>query len=227
MTQHHATASTLDSPMTPLAATDCSPNENDLLIRRSRVRNPPGSLTCATAPALGAGDSAGDYPVLYAGRDFCRTVIYGLVDPREPHRVRYVGKAVRAALRFAQHFIDGGPRGNWFADMERDGVLPDMVLLEESDKSARGRELHWFNLLRSLGQADLNVQRPLDRLDFLSDEERGITRERARAILAAQETAFPGSTSPRTVSPSLQGRPAALSVAVSASVAGVSAGGER
>jgi hypothetical protein len=35
---------------------------NDLLIRRSRVRNPPGSLSYAIAPAQGAGDSVGEAP---------------------------------------------------------------------------------------------------------------------------------------------------------------------
>lgn len=167
---------------------------------------PAGGHTISDTPAGSvAHGTAESYPVLYSGADFCRTVIYGLVDPREPARIRYVGKALRAALRFAQHFIDGGPGRTWFSDMGRDGVLPDMVLLEECDKRARGRELYWFTLLRERGEADLNVQRPLDRLDFLSDDERGLTREKARALLAANDAAFPRTAdgwsvpSPRTV----------------------------
>lgn len=59
MTPLNATPRTLDSSMTPLIATDNAQMENDLLIRRSRVRNPPGSSSYATAPAMGAGESAG------------------------------------------------------------------------------------------------------------------------------------------------------------------------
>lgn len=159
---------------------------------------PAGRDTISRTPAgsVERGTEAPSYPVLYSGADFCRTVIYGLVDPREPSRVRYVGKAQRGALRFAQHFIDGGPGRTWFSDMGRDGVLADMVLLEECDEQARGRELHWFTLLRDRGEADLNVQKPLDRLDFASDEDRGLSREKARALLAANDAAFPR-TNPR------------------------------
>jgi hypothetical protein len=62
MTPHDATRRTLDSSLTPLVATDNAEMGNDLLIRRSRVRNPPGSLSYATAPAQGAGDSVGEAP---------------------------------------------------------------------------------------------------------------------------------------------------------------------
>lgn len=189
--------------MSQPVATEYFETGNDLLIRRSRDRTPPGSLEIEPREETGVRGKVRVYPVLYSGSAFCRMVIYGLVDPREPDRIRYVGKANRAGLRLAQHFIDGGPRGTWFADMARDGVLPDMVLLEECSKSARGRELHWYNLLRSRGEADLNVQKPLDRLDFATDEERGLTRERARELLEAQEAAFPGTTSLRTYSASL------------------------
>jgi hypothetical protein len=43
----------------PRIATDNAQMGNELLIRRSRVRNPPGSLSYATAPAQGAGESVG------------------------------------------------------------------------------------------------------------------------------------------------------------------------
>jgi hypothetical protein len=48
--------------VTPRIATDNAQMGNELLIRRSRVRNPPGSLSYATAPAQGAGESVGEAP---------------------------------------------------------------------------------------------------------------------------------------------------------------------
>lgn len=50
---HNATPNTVTSPMTPLDATLHSTNENDLLIRRSWDRTPPGSLELAPVQAAG------------------------------------------------------------------------------------------------------------------------------------------------------------------------------
>jgi hypothetical protein len=68
MTPLDATPHTADSPVTPRIATDNAQMGNELLIRRSRVRNPPGSLSYATAPAQGAGESVGARSLKRAAR---------------------------------------------------------------------------------------------------------------------------------------------------------------
>jgi hypothetical protein len=153
------------------SATDYSAPENDLLIRRSRVRNPPGSFTSEQVPADSAGESAwtpwheSGFPVIAQGEEFVRRscIIYGLVDPREPRRVRYVGKSVNPYGRFYTHLQTRyGPVGRWMAELHArtHDRYPDLVLLEHVARGASGRELFWFQDLRRHGQADLNGASP-------------------------------------------------------------------
>lgn len=102
------------------------------------------------------------FPLIVRGADLMTDVaIYGLVDPREPERVRYVGQATKPIARMVGHVGDQNPnnlRGRWIGALFAAGVAPDMVLLERVPVGADidGREAYWIHALRDLGQADLN-----------------------------------------------------------------------
>jgi hypothetical protein len=116
------------------------------------------------------------YVVLVRGGEELRTrLIYGLVDPRKPGRVRYVGQttahyAVRYLSHISQAWKNTRPtvpdltrRAGWIKALRREDVAPDMVLLEmvAPDADLTEREHWWIATLRDRGQADLN--RPLPR----------------------------------------------------------------
>jgi hypothetical protein len=102
------------------------------------------------------------YKVIVRGTAALRPIIYGLVDPSEPARVRYVGQTTQSPqTRYLGHL--GGcerptPRSKWIAALLEAGRLPHMVLLETvptaSDLNARER--WWILSLEERGGADLN-----------------------------------------------------------------------
>lgn len=80
------------------------------------------------------------------------TYIYGIIDPRT-NQLRYVGKTkVRLDMRLASHFritnIDH--RGNWFANMRKNNVQPDIFKIEEVE-NWREAERFWIAYFRSIG----------------------------------------------------------------------------
>jgi hypothetical protein len=87
--------------------------------------------------------------------------IYGLVDPREPQRIRYVGRASSPAVRYAQHMAGTSQttrKAEWLAALREAGVSPLMIGLEvvcPSNLSAF-RETTWVRELRWDREADLN-----------------------------------------------------------------------
>lgn len=86
-------------------------------------------------------------------------VIYGLVDPRKPEVVRYVGQTTNWAQRYLSHcqHTEYG-RGEWILGLRSADLWPDMVLLEEvPHRSLRSeRETWWIREWQSKGGADLN-----------------------------------------------------------------------
>lgn len=85
--------------------------------------------------------------------------VYGLVDPREPERIRYVGQTRFPEARYCFHLAsDGTVRGRWVRDLKRKELAPTMVLLQRvvSPAELRGVERAWIDRLREVGQADLN-----------------------------------------------------------------------
>jgi hypothetical protein len=74
--------------------------------------------------------------------------IYGLVDPRIPTVIRYVGRTKTPIVRHLQHCseIDFTPKGKWVESMRQVGVMPQMVILERdvSQFDASDREKHWI-----------------------------------------------------------------------------------
>jgi hypothetical protein len=111
--------------------------------------------------------AAADYAVIVRGSEALRPLVYGLVDPVEPARVRYVGKTTTgAALRFYGHISEArrkkGLRADWMRGLFDAGRSPDMVLLEtvRVGDDLDARERWWINALRQRGEADLNVALP-------------------------------------------------------------------
>lgn len=108
---------------------------------------------------------AGPFPLLVRGADACAAVVYGLVDPRQPELVRYVGRAEVAAVRLGAHVKsarEDSAKGRWLRDMLAQGHYPDMVLLERAAANADldSLEAWWIHHMRGQGMADLNVSIP-------------------------------------------------------------------
>lgn len=84
-------------------------------------------------------------------------VIYGLVDPREPERIRYVGKTIHPTWRVKQHLQDaraGQPshRCKWIRKLLSEGTEPQLITLEvvpEADWEEA--EIRWIAKLRQDG----------------------------------------------------------------------------
>lgn len=82
--------------------------------------------------------------------------IYRLVDPREPARVRYVGKtACSLATRLRRHLNEArrglkAHRYHWIRGLLADGVRPAIELIELCSASEwQAREKHWIAELRA------------------------------------------------------------------------------
>ena len=95
--------------------------------------------------------------------------IYGLVDPRDPHRIRYVGSSENIEHRLYAHChsnnpTDRHPRGCWLRTLRADGLKPEALVLEMRDVGATGSvnrhnaEGAWIANLVAQGQADLNAK---------------------------------------------------------------------
>lgn len=123
---------------------------------RARVR-----LAKRPAPLVGS-----PYPTIAEGGSQFGRIIYGLVDPRRPVEIRYVGQTIRGPhQRLAQHIADAqykGPKANWLKSLISLGLHPDMVLLEKVRPEAdiNALERWWIIAMRKEGQADLNATNP-------------------------------------------------------------------
>lgn len=88
--------------------------------------------------------------------------MYGLVDPRNPAVVRYVGQTTTPEARYGAHVTanmwDKSRRSTWLRSLLLGGTYPQMVLLERVRDAARlcEREAHWIAAMRRNGEADLN-----------------------------------------------------------------------
>lgn len=91
-------------------------------------------------------------------------VIYGLVHPAEPGRVRYVGHSTSPWKRYLTHTSGSGV---WPVEWRADGHWPLMIELEAVRRSdapfpglvgafIRRREVFWTETLKRRGQADFN-----------------------------------------------------------------------
>jgi hypothetical protein len=104
-------------------------------------------------------------PILFAGPDArgATHLIYGLADPREPERIRYVGRTNNAGARYREHLTRcGSIRGQWVAEIRERGEYPLMVLLEqlEPGDDPKKKERDWIRHFRRNQQADINDRSP-------------------------------------------------------------------
>ena len=83
--------------------------------------------------------------------------IYALVDPRSG-TIRYVGKANDVQERLGRHLRDRRkyPVYNWIRSLRRQGLLPELVLLEETTDWCNA-ECTWIEMFREAGYPLLNV----------------------------------------------------------------------
>lgn len=107
------------------------------------------------------------YAVIVRGAEVVRQLIYGLVDPAAPDRIRYVGKTTAGAhSRFLGHISGArsgaGKRADWIAALAAEGRYPDMVLLEDvgAGVDLDARERWWITAMRERDEADLNTALP-------------------------------------------------------------------
>lgn len=123
-------------------------------------------------PAVSVARSApgSDFPVLIGAGDVApRLIIYGLTDPLEPRRVRYVGQTRAGPMaRYIGHIssarVNDTARAYWITELVDEGRHPSMVLLEELPaNTCLVRQLEserwWIQQLQARGEADLNTPR--------------------------------------------------------------------
>lgn len=84
------------------------------------------------------------------GRFPVPAIIYGLVDPRTDE-VRYIGKSTTGLSRAEKHSLPAEiarartHKTNWLASLQRRGLTPEIVILEETSKAASARrEICWI-----------------------------------------------------------------------------------
>ncbi len=73
--------------------------------------------------------------------------IYALVDPRCPHIVRYVGQTSDWNRRLLEHVKNGKARSSkekWLVTMRSEGVLPQLVVLEENNHILANERERWW-----------------------------------------------------------------------------------
>lgn len=85
--------------------------------------------------------------------------IYGLIDPVEPDRVRYVGRTGDPQGRLSVHCTTKAtPTYPWARSVIESGRRPELVILErEEGHQTEAREMSWVRHYRRLGMADLNT----------------------------------------------------------------------
>jgi hypothetical protein len=86
--------------------------------------------------------------------------IYELFDPREPGRVRYVGKTLQPAQRLTAHRrpkqLNRLPVARWSLKLRREGVMVQMRIIEWVE-AWQEAERRWITHYRALGNDLLNI----------------------------------------------------------------------
>lgn len=87
------------------------------------------------------------------------TYVYALVDPREPHAIRYVGNTVARLNRHLQHItcLNKSAKSEWLEQLREAGLFPQMITLETVPVlKGPERERYWIEHYRKAGMALLN-----------------------------------------------------------------------
>lgn len=125
-------------------------------------------------------------PCAFVKREPFRPFIYGLVDPREPRHVRYVGMAGKYASRPFQHAENARKKVDkhshlfhWIRSLQIDGLEPGVLILEELPEGAARTfvgniEKMYILSLREIGHKLTNIAKGGDGGDTgpMSEETR-------------------------------------------------------
>ena len=88
-------------------------------------------------------------------------LIYALFDPREPERIRYVGRTCNASKRLRDHcrVSINQAKVEWIAELAAAGVRPGMKVLEENvrEDCVADAEIFWIAKTRAEGHPILNI----------------------------------------------------------------------
>lgn len=88
-----------------------------------------------------------------------QNIIYGLVDPKTG-QLRYVGKSMSGMTRPNEHYTpsnlkksEGTHKGNWIRQLQRLGLKPEIVVLEECTDAGllEQSEIFWISYFRFVG----------------------------------------------------------------------------
>lgn len=99
------------------------------------------------------------------GREEVYGSIYALIDPRESSHVRYIGwtsksleKRLKGHLNDRWDMKSRSYKRNWIDSLRRDGILPEIVLVEKVSVSEWAmRERYWIAELRKRGDRLTNT----------------------------------------------------------------------
>lgn len=72
-----------------------------------------------------------------------QTAIYGLVDPRQPDVIRYVGQSKIPRIRHIQHIsnLESSKKSEWIESLAQNGIFPQMIIfLWVSENKADDKE---------------------------------------------------------------------------------------
>lgn len=89
-------------------------------------------------------------------------VVYGLCDPQDPRRIRYVGQTSDPRQRYGSHCYPGNGGAalvGWLRMLRERRSYPTMIYLDTAQSSGGllGKETHWIARLKARGMADLNT----------------------------------------------------------------------
>lgn len=87
--------------------------------------------------------------------------VYGLIDPRKPNHIKYIGKTKNVKRRFTLHLYtrnkENTYKAKWIKSLIEQSVKPEIVVIEVTDsETINERERFWIAYYRSLGQAEAN-----------------------------------------------------------------------
>ena len=105
--------------------------------------------------------------------------IYALIDPRD-YTVRYIGCAIDIDERLGGHLRDRSdtPKCRWLSDLRRDGLLPDVAVLETgcSFSGAFNSESFWIQKMLRAGAPLTNVVSAAERGKFSRKSSSAVDR---------------------------------------------------
>lgn len=109
--------------------------------------------------------------------------VYALIDPCD-EQVRYVGKSISVETRVKAHMRERGTTRKiyWLQALQRDGVKPEILILETGTSDWEGAETKWIAHYRALGCDLTNATSGGEGLHNPSIETRALMGSIQRAI---------------------------------------------